>query len=207
VDNIRVVHEKGDTIELTLSVYSDTVIKEDTKAAIKTLGIVGGKYVELSGGSPQSRMLETGGMIIGQESLKLEDLTRMAVDVVAKLNNMATNLDRMLGDPKMSKSLRTTIQNLQEASENIKVMTSSKDEVAQGLKELPAILKKTDDILKKTEDVANNVKAVTEKSDKILGENKKNIDEMLASFRDMAKNLKDISEDVKEHPWKLIRKP
>jgi phospholipid/cholesterol/gamma-HCH transport system substrate-binding protein len=207
VEHIRVASEKGDKIELTLSVFTDAVVKEDTKAAIKSLGIVGGKYVELSAGSPQSRMLEPGGTIIGQESLKLEDLTKMALDVVAKLNNMATNLDRMLGDPKMSKSLKTTIQNLQEASENIKVMTSSKDEVAQGLKDLPAILKKTDDILKKSEDVANNLKAITEKSDKIIGENKKNIDEMLASFRDMAKNLKDTSEDIKGHPWKLIRKP
>jgi phospholipid/cholesterol/gamma-HCH transport system substrate-binding protein len=207
VENIRIAPEKGDKIELALSVFSDAVIKEDTRAAIKSLGIVGGKYVELSGGTPQSRMLEPGGTIVGQESLKLEDLSKMALDVVAKLNNMATNLDRMLGDPKLTKSLRTTIQNLQEASENIKVMTSSKDEVAQGLKELPAILKKTDDILKKTEDVANNLKAITEKSDTLIGENKKNIDATLESFREVARNLKDITDDVKAHPWKLIRKP
>ncbi len=200
VENIRVAPEYGDKIELTLSVLSDTVIRQDTKAAIKSLGIVGGKYVELSGGSPQSRALPPDGMIIGEESLKLEDLTRMALDVVGKLKNMADNLDRMLGDPAMAKSLKTTVRNLQEVSDNLKVMTSGKEEVAQGLKNLP-------DMLKKIDESANNLKAITEKSDKLVSENRKNINEMIEHFRDMGKNLKEASEEVKQAPWKLLRKP
>nr|MDA8421856.1 MlaD family protein [Nitrospiraceae bacterium] len=42
VSDIRVAPELGDKVELTLSVFSDTVIRRDTKAAIKTLGLVGG---------------------------------------------------------------------------------------------------------------------------------------------------------------------
>lgn len=200
VADVRAAPEYADKIELTLSIFSDTVIKEDTKAAIKSLGLVGGKYVELTGGSPQARPLGPKGVIIGDESLKLEDLTKVAADVAGKLKNIATNLDRMLGDPALAKSLKTTIQNLQEVSANVKVMTSGKEEVAQGLKNLP-------DILKKLEESANNLKALTEKSDKIVGENKKNIDEMVEHFRDMGKNLKDASEEIKKAPWKLLRKP
>lgn len=200
VAKIRVAPEHADKIELTLNVFSDTVLKEDTKAAIKTLGLVGGKYVELTGGSSQAPLLKPEGTIIGEESLKLDDLTKVAIDVAGKLRNIATNLDRMLGDPALAKSLKTTVQNLQEVSANIKVMTSSKDEVAQGLKKLPELLKKLDES-------ANNLKAITEKSDKIVGENKKNIDEMVAHFRDMGKNLKDASEEIKKQPWKLLRKP
>lgn len=200
VKDIRVAPEPGDRIELTLSVYSDTVIKQDTKAAIKTLGLVGGKYVELTGGSPQARQLKPGETLSGEESLKLEDLTRAALDVVAKLRNIASNLNSILGDPATAKSLKATVQNLQEVSNNIKTMTSSKEEVAEGLKNLP-------EVLKKLEESANNLKAITDKSDKIIGENRKNIDAMLESFKDMAKNLKETSEDVKSHPWKLLRKP
>jgi phospholipid/cholesterol/gamma-HCH transport system substrate-binding protein len=200
VRHIRVAPEYGDKVELTLSIFSDTVLKEDTKAAIRTLGLVGGKYVELTGGSAQARPLPPGGMLIGEESMKLEDLTRVALEVVGKLKNIANNLDRVLGDPAMRKSLKATIQNLQEVTANIKVMTSSKEEVAQGLKGLPELLKKLDES-------AANLKAITEKSDKLVGENKKNIDAMLESFKDMAKNLKDTSADVKSHPWKLLRKP
>lgn len=200
VTNVRVAPEQGDKIELSLSVFSDTVVKEDTKAAIKTLGLVGGKYVELSGGSPEAKALGPGGILIGQESLKLEDLTRVALNVIEKLKNIANNLNRVVGDPAVAKSLKTTIQNIQEVSANIKVMTSSKDEVAQGLKSLPEIMKKLDASV-------TNLKAVTEKSDKIVGENKQNIDAAIQSFKDMAKNLKETTDDVKVHPWKLLRKP
>lgn len=200
VADIRVAPEFAGKIELTLNIFSDTVLKEDTKAAIKTLGLVGGKYVELTGGSPKARLLEPGGMIIGEESFKLEDLTRAALDVVDKLKNVATNLDHMLGDAALAKSLKTTIQNLQEVSENVKTMTSNKDEVARTLKNLPELLKKIDES-------ANNLKALTEKSDKLVGDNKKNIDEMVEHFRDMGKNLKDASDEIKKAPWKLLRKP
>jgi len=200
VAKIRVAPERADKIELTLNVFSDTVLREDAKAAIKTLGLVGGKYVELSGGSTQAPLLGSEGTIIGEESLKLDDLTKVALDVAGKLRNIATNLDHMLGDPALAKSLKTTIQNLQDVSANVKVMTSSKEEVAQGLKNLPELLKKLDES-------ANNLKAITEKSDKLVGENRKNIDEMVEHFRDMGKNLKDASEEIKKEPWKLLRKP
>jgi phospholipid/cholesterol/gamma-HCH transport system substrate-binding protein len=200
VSNIRVAPEQGDKVELTLSVFSDTVIKQDTRAAIKSLGLVGGKYVELTGGSPQARTLSSGELLKGDESLKLEDLTKVAIEVIGKLKSIADNLDKMLGDPAMAKSLKTSVKNLQDVSENIKAMTANKDEVAQTLKNLPELLKKIDES-------ANNLKAITEKSDKLVGENRKNIDEMVEHFRDMGKNLKDASEEIKKEPWKLLRKP
>jgi phospholipid/cholesterol/gamma-HCH transport system substrate-binding protein len=200
VENVRVAPEHHDRIELTLSVYSDTVVKKDTRAAVKTLGLIGGKYVELSGGSPESALLGQGEVLKGEESLKIEDLTKAALDVVAKLQNVATNLNSALGDPQLAKALKTTVQNLQEVSANVKVMTSNKEEVAQSLKQLP-------DLLKKIDESATNLKAITEKSDKLVGDNKKNIDAMLESFKGMAQNLKETTDDVKSHPWKLIRKP
>jgi ABC-type transporter Mla subunit MlaD len=143
----------------------------------------------------------------GEESLKLEDVTRAALDVVGKLQNIATNLNRTLGDPALSKSLRTTVANLQDVSENIKVMTSGKDAVAQTLNNLPETLQRVDQLVGKLDEAGSNLKSLTEKSDKLVGENRKNIDAMLQSFRDMAQNLKETTDDVKSHPWKLIRKP
>ncbi|HUJ19503.1 MAG TPA: MlaD family protein [Nitrospirota bacterium] len=200
VENVRVAPAQNDRIEVTLSVYSDTAIQKDTRAAIKTLGLVGGKYVELSGGTPGSSLLGPNESLVGEEPLKLEDVTKAALDVVAKLQNIATNLNRALGDPELARSLKTTVQNLQEASGNIKVMTASKDDVAQTLKNLPALVKKLDES-------ATSLQALTKKTDALVGENKKNVDAMMQSLRDTAQNLKETTDDVKSHPWKLLRKP
>ncbi len=200
VESVRIAPEYNDKVMVTLSVYQDTLVKQDTKASIKTLGLVGGKYVELSSGSPGAPPLGPGETLTGEESMKLEDLTKAALTVVGKLTNIATNLDRMLGDPALSRSIKATVQNLQKVSANIKTMTSSKEEVAQGLKKLP-------ELLKKLEESADNLKSITETSDKIVGDNKRKIDAAMDSFRDMAKNLKETTDDVKAHPWKLLRKP
>lgn len=218
VTNIRMAPEFGDKVELTLSIYHDAIIKEDTRAAIKTQGLVGDKYVELSGGSPQMSVLEPGKLLIGEESFKLEDLTKAGLELVTKMkgiaNNIdriANNIDRMTGDPATTASIKTILHNLQDTSANLEVMTSSKDEVAQGLKNLPEMLKKLEDlttvILKKLEDSSTNLKAVTEKTDTMLGDNKKKIDDTLDNIKQMTQNLKETSEDVKSHPWKLLRKP
>jgi phospholipid/cholesterol/gamma-HCH transport system substrate-binding protein len=214
VTAIRVAPEHRDNVELTLSIFSDTVLKQDAKAAIKSLGLVGGKYVELSGGSPQAQTLDPDSRIIGEESLKLEDLTKVAVDMVGKLDNIATNVDRLLGDPVLTKSIRTTIRNLQDVSSNIrsvssnildvssdvKVMTSSKEEVAQTLKNLPELLKKVDASVE-------TLKEITDKTDKLVGDNRKNVDATMENMKEITNNLKELTEDVKKHPWKLIRKP
>jgi len=200
ISNIRVAPEYGDKVELTLSVFSDTVIKQDARAAIKSLGLVGGKYVELTGGTPQAHVLEPGGIIIGEESMKLEDLTKAGIEVAGKLKNIATNLDHILGDPAVAKSIQSMVQNLQEITANVKVATSSKEEVAQSLKNLP-------EILKKLETITGNLKDITDKADKILGDNKKNIDATIENVKEMTKNLKETTEEVKKEPWKLLRKP
>lgn len=200
VKKVRVAPEQNDRIEVTLSVYSDTAVKKDTRAAIKTLGLVGGKYVELSGGGAQTGLLGDDEVLKGEESLKLEDLTKAALDVVGKLQNVAANLDRALGDPHLAKSLKATVGNLHEVSSNIRTMTSNKEEVADGLKQLPELLKKLDES-------AASLKALAQKSDAMVDENRKNINIMLENFRDITQNLKETTADVKEHPWKLIRKP
>jgi phospholipid/cholesterol/gamma-HCH transport system substrate-binding protein len=214
VSDMRVVPKLGGKVELTLSVYEETVIKDDVKVSIKTTGLVGKKYVSLEGGSPDAKPLKAGAVLNGQESLTMEDLTKMGLEVAGKLKHIAGNLDRLLGDPALSKSIKGTVLNIQEVtenmkgavlnaqevSENLKVMTSSKEEVAQSLKNLPELLKKLDASIA-------NLKEITDKTDKLVDENSENIDETMENVRKITTNLKELTNDVKNHPWKLIRKP
>ncbi len=214
VSDMRVVPELGNKVELTLDVYADAVIKEDVKVSIKTLGLVGKKYVDISGGSAEARPLQPGTVLYGEESLKLEDLTRMAMDVVGRLKGVAENLERTVknvdrtvtnvgrtvGDPALAKNIKSAVQNVNDITENVKVMTANRDEVAQTLKDLPELLKKVDAS-------AANLKEITDKTDKLVGENRKNVDMTMENVKEITTNLKALTEDVKQHPWKLIRKP
>jgi len=207
VSDMRVRPDLGGKVELTLDVFEEAVIKEDVKVAIKTLGLVGKKYVDISGGSSEAKPLKPGSVLHGEESMKMEDLTRMGMEVADKLKVVARNIEkivqnveRTVGDPALSKNIKGAVQNVNEITENVKVMTSSKDQVAETLKNLPELLKKID------ASVAN-LKEITEKTDKLIGENRKNIDATMENVKEITKNLKEMTDDVKQHPWKLIRKP
>lgn len=200
VTDVRVVPEKGDLVELTLNVYEDAVIKDDSKAAIKSLGLVGGKYVELSGGTAAAKMLQEGAVLKGEESLKMDDLTKAGMDVVAKLRNIAENLDRVAGDPALARSIKGTVANIEAVTQNVKTMTSSKEEVALALKILPEIIRKLDASIA-------NMKDLSEKTDTMMGENRKQVDATMENVRDLTNNVKEFTAEVKRNPWKLLRKP
>jgi phospholipid/cholesterol/gamma-HCH transport system substrate-binding protein len=204
VTDLRVAPEHGDEVELTLSIYDDAVIKEDARAAIKTLGLVGGKYVELTTGSADAAVLKPGGTIEGEESLKMEDLTKAGLEVVGKLRHIAASLDKIIGDPALARNIKGTMQNVQEVSANVKELTASlnenKDSLTDSLKRLPEITKKLDETLA-------NLKAVSEKTDATLTDNRKQIDAAMVNVKDISQNVKELTEEVKQHPWKLLRKP
>src|SRR5512147_858558 len=96
VSDMRVKPELGGKVELTLNVFDEAVIKEDVKVSIKTQGVVGKKYVDISGGSPEAKPLKPGSVILGEESLKMEDLTRMGMEVVNKLKTVAQDIEKIL---------------------------------------------------------------------------------------------------------------
>ncbi len=200
VTNIRVAPELGDRVELTLNVLADTLIREDTKASIKTLGLIGAKYVELSGGSAGAKPLGPDAVLTGEEPFKLEDLTQKGMEVAEKLRSIASNLDRTLGSPALSRDVKTAVANVRTITENLKVMTANKDQVAESLKNLP-------DLLKKLDASVANLQEVTAKADALVGGNRKNVDATMENVKEITKNLKDLTADVKKHPWKLIRKP
>jgi phospholipid/cholesterol/gamma-HCH transport system substrate-binding protein len=221
VSNMQVVPELGGKVELTLNVFDEAVIKEDVKVSIKTLGLVGKKYVDISGGSPDAKPLKPGSVILGEESLKMEDLTRMGMEVVNKLKAVAQNIEkivqnveRTVGDPALAKNIKSAVQNVNEITENaieitenVKVMTSSKEEVAETMKSLPELLKKIDDSVANLKEITEKTDKIVDKTDKIVGENRANIDATMENIKETTKNLKELTEDVKKSPWKLIRKP
>lgn len=204
VKGIRVAPEHQDRVEVTLSVFEEALLREDSRAAVKALGLVGGKYVDLTSGSPGARELADGGVIQGEESLKMEDLTKAGLEVVAKLRNIAKNLDRIAGDPALARDIKNTVRNVEQVTSHVREITEkvneNKESLAQSLQGLPELMKKLDATVA-------NLREISEKTDALMGENRKQVDATLENVKEISKNVKELTEDVKKNPWKLIRKP
>ena len=71
-------------------------VRRDTVARIRTQGVLGDKFIELSGGSPQNEPLPPGGLIASVDPLDYESLLGESGDTVQNIAAVASSLKTIL---------------------------------------------------------------------------------------------------------------
>lgn len=102
VRNIRLDASNPKRVNLTFAIEHGTPIKEDTLAVLKTQGLTGIAYVELSGGAPDAPPLRaTAGseypVIRTKPSLSAR-IENVLTSVLAKLDSTTNNINAILSD-------------------------------------------------------------------------------------------------------------
>ncbi|KPK42238.1 MAG: hypothetical protein AMJ78_03240 [Omnitrophica WOR_2 bacterium SM23_29] len=110
---------------VTLSMDEQAKIREDSKIDISTTGLIGEKYVEISGGSKGIPFVKPGTTLIGKDPFKMEDLVEMGEELAARLDESMQDLQKLMKDADgvivdNREDIRTTIANLKDSSENFK---------------------------------------------------------------------------------------
>jgi len=103
VGSVTEVRLSGDPADRTVRVVYDVVkrwapmIREGTRASIKTRGLLGDKYIELEGGKPGEPEVQVGGEILAAPGAGLEKILEGSGDLVADLSAIAKSLRNILG--------------------------------------------------------------------------------------------------------------
>jgi phospholipid/cholesterol/gamma-HCH transport system substrate-binding protein len=71
-------------------------LRKGTRAAIKTIGLLGDKYIELEGGTAEEPEIEIGGMIPAAPGAGIEKLLEGGGDLLADLSGIARSLKNIL---------------------------------------------------------------------------------------------------------------
>jgi len=80
-----------------------TRLRTGTRASIKTIGLLGDKYVELAGGPAQEAVVEPGGEIKPAPGAGLEKLLEGSGDLLTDLGAIARSLKNILGNTEQGK--------------------------------------------------------------------------------------------------------
>lgn len=100
VEKIVLPQDMGQTlIEVWITVdarYAQR-IRRDSVARIKTLGLLGDKYLELSSGSPAAEVIPEDGEIPAAPQTNVEQLTAAGEDVMNNIVTISAQLSRILG--------------------------------------------------------------------------------------------------------------
>ena len=121
VSEIKLNPLNSEEIQVDISIKKGTPIKEDNYASLGNLGITGLKYIELKGGSNNSKLLEVnenGLRIIHSETSTLTNLVDSTTDITNELTIVLSQIKKLLNDENI-KNISTTLVKTQNSMANI----------------------------------------------------------------------------------------
>ncbi len=123
-------------VSVNISGRAASRIREDSLARIRTIGLLGDKFVEISGGSPQSPMLPPGSIIPSADPIDYEALLGESGDIITNIVETTSSLKNVLAAVEQGEGLfgqlvknreqgATTLADLQRTVAHVEATTAS----------------------------------------------------------------------------------
>jgi phospholipid/cholesterol/gamma-HCH transport system substrate-binding protein len=202
ITDIKVLENR---IQIDFAVKRGTKIKTDTVASLRLTNLLGGQFLGLSFGSPQSPLLPPGGTVKGRDSGNMDvivdnisDLTKDAKVLITDLNNNQNELMSKISDmiDENRGNLRNTIANLNN-------ITTKFDRGEGSL----ALLLNDKSLYNNTNQTTANLRNITDKINRGEGTIGKlvNDDAFYRDAKGAIANINDSMKDVKDITAKINR--
>lgn len=114
VKRISLDPEHGTLVTMSIKKKSLQYIGRDSTATVMTLGLLGDKYVELSGGSTEAGAISPGDVIKGRAQLEVKDLVDASSESLAKVTDFISKIGSFV--EKIEKSEGTAVKLLTDPS-------------------------------------------------------------------------------------------
>jgi phospholipid/cholesterol/gamma-HCH transport system substrate-binding protein len=144
VKNISLHPQYGTVVSLSVNKKALEFLRKDSEASILTMGLLGDKYIELSGGSPKAEPIKPGDMINGAAMIDLKDVVEISASSIKKMSDFVNKLDRLVAE--IEKGEGTVVKfltdpeiydNLRDISKNLSVVLH---EIRDGQGTIPMLL-------------------------------------------------------------------
>ncbi len=163
--------------KITVRVKKGVPLFNDASAAIKATGLLGDKYLEIRTGSVEP-VLKNGDTIRDVvEIVDVDDLVRKLSTVSENVSTLVSSLNEAFGTEEAKRSLKETVTNLSQITENLNETIIVNDE--------------------KLRNVLDSIKTLTASLNEIVENNKE-------AFTDTVGNLRDFSAELKTDGPELI---
>ena len=97
VKKVRISPQDNSYIEFLIEVDADVPVKEDSRAFITSIGLMGEYHIEISTGSPQAKLMPPGSLLHCEEVTPLMMLTENVDKLTNELSNTLQGINQLLG--------------------------------------------------------------------------------------------------------------
>lgn len=129
--NMEIFYNKelGKTqVDVTVWITSNVDIRENSIAKVKTLGILGEKYLELTPGSVDNRTLKDGDVLFGQDPVSIEDMAEAINRAARDLNETIYSINNVIGNSEVRQSMREGIKDFEKVTKRANAILVKIDE-------------------------------------------------------------------------------
>ncbi len=230
VEKIQLDPDNPQVVQLLFAILKNTPIREDTEAVLKTQGLTGIAYVELSGGTPESPPLMATGpgrypMIRTIPSLSAR-LENVLTSVLAKLDRTSANIDAMFDDENRAEIKKilantsllmgTIAAQKQDISRFITNAAQAADDTARAAAHLDPVLDRLSNGADAVEKMAKEMSLATGDARKTFaevnsgvhqftGETLPETERLLTELNVLVVSLRRLSEQTERNPSSLLR--
>ncbi|MFH0772137.1 MAG: MlaD family protein [Candidatus Omnitrophota bacterium] len=126
VKNISFTYFEDQTKILVVLLLDERAkIREDSKIRISATGLIGEKYIEITGGSKGSPVADKSRILTGIDPFEMEELVEMGRDLASRLDSSMRDLQKLMGHTdevlvENKDDIRTVILNLKDTSVNFR---------------------------------------------------------------------------------------
>jgi len=232
VKEIRLAPGVADRIAIKVTISPDARVRKDSRAEIRSLGMMGAKYVEISPGSSDSAELASGDTLEGKSPASLSEIIETGGKVATGLVELVQNAKDLISEVRSDYTIKNTIQNANSFLDQLKantadlgpVMKNMRTVSGEGGKELVSLIREVrstnrnvqeklgsiESELNRTLGLAGRGFSEAEETLKgvrsIVDSNEDSIASILAHLNETSRHLQDLSEDLRLHPWKVVWK-
>ncbi len=169
----------------TLRIFPEVKLEKDVRAAIKTHGVLGDKYVELTPGDKTQGYIEPGGQIARSERTADIDMVLNQFTLIAEdIKELTGSMSKVLAGPRGEQSLSDIVENTRQLTYNFNQLVKNNDAVLRSA-------------LENTSNLTGNL-------NNVVTDNREKITQTLDGFRNAGQemqkafaSLNDISEGIK----------
>lgn len=142
-------------------------IKQDSRATIKTEGLMGAFYIDIRPGTRSGKILKVGEPLLGLDSFEFEEVGDMVTEVVVQIKRFTDLTEALIDDT------RKTMDNVRVSLSHInQIFIDNKDSTRQSFDNLRRISAQLATLLEESSGdfkaTLHHTRSITEKTDKIL---------------------------------------
>ncbi len=188
VKKIEILYEEKPKVLVKLKINPKVRIGKNSRFTIKTLGIIGEKYIEIFPSTGKD-FVNSGEIVEGENPLSVDKIANMGEEILVNLNKILSDVREITGDKEVKSWIKEILADSKTTIEKINNSFEKIDQLADGL------AKTNQNLNSFIEENSPIIKKVIEDTDQFLVSGKKEMEETMRDIRNFL-TLKDKADTL-----------